>query len=179
MDLLKKVETLLNATARSKLPRRRRRSVLDEQEEKLLAEIRQAVADVQAQEQILADRLKAERSQAEEAAHRGDRSTQRTHERRAEELERQLEQESIQAINLEEKLAALEEQLSLAQEAVDKQAREAAAKDAEASKTLAKGGREADARTENVIKSTGSKTTPNDFSDDPPHIAGRKSRLSD
>jgi hypothetical protein len=178
MDLLKKVETLLNATARAKLPRRQRRSPLDEQEEKLLADIRQAVADVQAQEQRLADRLKQERAQAGEAAQRGDRTAQRTHQRRAEELERQLEQESIQAINLEDKLAALEEKLALAQEAVDQQARETAQKDAEASKVLAQGGSETDTRTETVITSTSEETSPDDFSDDPPDIAGRKSRLS-
>ena len=38
MDLLKKVETLLNAKARSVLPQRGRRSILDEQEADVLAE---------------------------------------------------------------------------------------------------------------------------------------------
>ncbi len=130
MDLLTKIETLINAAARSKLPRHRRRSPLDEQEEALLAEIRQAVAGVQAQEQKLADRVKTERTQADEAAQLGNRTAEQTHRRRAAELERELEQESIQAINLEEKLAALEEKLSLAKEAVARQ---------EAEKTMATG----------------------------------------
>ncbi len=139
MDIFTKIDTLIKAAARSKLPRRKRRSPLDEQEEKLLAEVRQAVAGVQAQEQKLAAQVKAERAQAETAAQQGDRSAERTHQRRATELERELEQESIQAINLEEKLAALEEKLSLAKEAVAKQEARAAAQAEEAEKTMALG----------------------------------------
>lgn len=179
MDLLKKIETLVSATARSRFPRRGRRSILDEQEEKLLAEIRQAVANVQIQEQVLAERLKTERSQAEEAAQQGNRDEQRTHERRAEELARQLEQESIQAINLEEKLAALEEKLALAKEAVEKQAQETAIREAEADKTLAEGGSQVDSRTEAIIKSTPPKTASAEPADDAREMETRKSRLSD
>ena len=43
MDILKKVELLLSAKARSALPRRKRHSVLDDKEEELLVEIRQAL----------------------------------------------------------------------------------------------------------------------------------------
>lgn len=136
MDLLKKVETLLNAAARSKLPRRERHTILDEEEEKILAEIRQALADVETQERILAGRIKEEKSQAVAAAERGNLTDRQTHERRAFELERQLEQESIQAINIEEKLAALEEKLALAKEAVDKEAHKAKERQAEADKVL-------------------------------------------
>ena len=53
---MKKVELLINASTRSRLPGRGRRSILDEQEAQLLAEIRQAVAHVQTQEQALAGR---------------------------------------------------------------------------------------------------------------------------
>jgi hypothetical protein len=179
MDILKKIETLLNATTRSRLPRRKRHSALDEQEEKLLAEIRQAVANVQAQERVLAERLKAERVQVQEAARRGNRADQRAHEKRAGELERQLEQESIQAINLEEKLAALEEKLALAKEAVEKQAQEAATRDTEAEKVLAKGGRKGDTRMEAILKSPTEEVTSNNFDDDEPDVAARKSRLGD
>jgi hypothetical protein len=180
MDLLKKIETLVSATARSKLPRRGRRSILDEQEEKLLAEIRQAVANVQAQERVLAKRLKSERSQAEEAGQQGNRDEQRIHERRAEELGRQLEQESIQAIDLEEKLAALEEKLALAREAVEKQAQEAVDKAAEADAILAEGeAAQVEARTEAIIKSTAEKTTPADSADESRDLTSRKSRLSE
>jgi hypothetical protein len=139
MDLLKKVELLLNARSRSVLPRRGRRSALDQQEEEILAEIRQALQDVEAQERVLAGRIKVEREEAEAAARRGDLAEQHTHERRAMELERHLEQESIQALNLEEKLQALEEKLALAKEAVEKQAKEAATRDAEASNILSRG----------------------------------------
>ena len=179
MDLLKKVETLISATTRSKLSRRRRRTILDEEEEKLLAEIRQTVAQVQAQERVLAERLKTERSEADAAAQLGDRLKQQTHERRAAELERQLEQESIQAINLEEKLAALEEKLTLAREAVEKQAHEAAARDAEATKTLAQGGQTQDSRIEGIAKTEAAETASTDLANDAPDIAARKSRLSD
>lgn len=179
MDLLKKVETLIKATTLSNVSRRRRRSILDEKEEKLLAEIRQAVAEVQAQERVLAERLKTERAQAQEAADQGDRTQQQVHERRAGELARQLEQESIQAINLEEKLAALEEKLTLAREAVEKQAQEAAARDAEASQTLAQGGQAPDSRTEEIVQGTPAEPSADALPDDPPDIASRKSRLSD
>ena len=58
MDLLKKVELLLESKAKSILPRRERRSALDEQEEALLVEIRQALQEVEAKEQELAGRIK-------------------------------------------------------------------------------------------------------------------------
>ena len=58
MELLKKVELLLEAKARRILPRRERRSILDQQEEALLAEIRQALQEVEAKEQELAGRIK-------------------------------------------------------------------------------------------------------------------------
>jgi hypothetical protein len=178
MDFLKKVETLINATTRSALPRRRRRSALDEHEEKVLAEIRQALAAVEAQEQVLAERLKKERTQAKEAAQVGDRAEQRAHEKRAAELERELEQESIQAINLEEKLKALEEKLALAQEAVEKEAKIAAMKDEEAEKALAQGGSETEVNTSTDASPTEGQVTPADFPDDDSETASRKSRLS-
>jgi len=177
MDLLTKIETLINAAARSKLPRRKRRSPLDEQEEKLLAEIRQAVAGVQAQEQKLAERVKAERAQAEAAIQQGDRTAAQTHQRRAAELERELEQESIQAINLEEKLAALEEKLSLAKEAVAKQEAMAAAQAEAAEKSMALG-QTADPAPSGDAPAPSSATT-SDPAEDGPSIESRKSWLSD
>lgn len=179
MDILKKVELLLNATTRARLPRRDRPSPLDEQEEQLLAEIRQAVAQVQAQERALAERLKSEQAQAETAARQQEWDQQRTHARRAEELERQLNQESIQAINLEEKLAALEEKLALAREAVEKEARKAATRSAEADQVLAQSQPQPDAAAEPGTTSSVEKRpaapTPPTASD----LAARKSRLSD
>jgi hypothetical protein len=171
MDILKKVELLISATTRAKLPRRSRHTILVEREEQLLAEIRQAVADVQAQERVLAEKLKAEQSQAQEAAQQGDLANQQAHQRRAIELEHQLEQESIQAINLEEKLAALEEKLALAKAAVEKEAQKAATRDAEAEQTLAKGSHQVDSRTEAILK------TPKQ--EDSIDIDVRKSRMSD
>ena len=179
MDILKKVELLLNATTRAKLPRRDRPSPLDEQEEQLLAEIRQAVAQVQAQERVLAERLKNEQAQAEAAAQQQDWDQQRTHTRRAEELERQLNQESIQSINLEEKLAALEEKLALAREAVEKEARKVATRAAAADEGLAQGQPQADSAAETKDTPPPAKRpitpTPPKDSD----LATRKSRLSD
>lgn len=177
MDWLKKVETLLNATARAGLPRRRRRSPLDERDEKLLAEIRQALANVELREREMAGRIKQEQAQAEEAARRGERAEQQAHERRAAELERHLAQESLQAINLEEKLAALEEKLALAKAEVDKQARAAAIEDEKQSQAMAMG-------QDGPAVETSSKPDPKpaikeEFADDEPDIAARKSRLSD
>jgi DNA polymerase II small subunit/DNA polymerase delta subunit B len=173
MDLLQKIETLLNATARAGLPRRQRRSLLNEQEAQLLADVRQALAAVEFQERALAERLKMEHSQAQEAAQTGDRAEQRAHEKRAVELERELEQESIQAINLEDKLKTLEEKLALAKEAVEKQAKIAAAKDEAAAKAM--GGSDVQAETSTT---SSDQATPADFSDDVPAVAARKSRLS-
>jgi hypothetical protein len=179
MDLLKKVETLLNATARSPLPRRRRRSVLDEQEEQILKEIRAALAAVEAQEQVLARRIKSEQAQAEKAAQLGDPANQRAHQRRAAELERELEQESIQAIDLEEKLRALEEKLALAKEAVEKQmdVLDATMEGTEA-KSMAIGGEIQSPGSPPVDYSPKEKLAPEDFPDDDPDVAVRKSRLA-
>ncbi len=179
MDILKKVELLLSAKARSALPRRKRHSVLDDKEEELLVEIRQALSDVEAQERVLAERLKTERAEAEVAAERGDRTEQRAHERRAAELEQKLEAESIQAINLEEKLAALEEKLLLAKAAVEKEAKKVATKETEASKVLAGGGDDAETepeQTEPIHEEE--EIISDDFAEDEPDMAARKSRLS-
>jgi len=179
MDLLKKIELLISSTTRSKLPRRERRSILDEQEEQLLAEIREAVAQVQAQERVLAERLMTERIQAQEAAARGELDDQRTHERRATELARQLEQESIQAINLEEKLAELEEKLALAKEAVEKEAQKLAAREAEADQAIAQTDSKIDARTEAILNAPTADVSPDDRTDKDTDLKTRKSRLSD
>ncbi len=177
MDLLKKIETLLNATARAKLPRRGRHSILDEQEEELLAQIRQALGKVEAQERVLAKRFKTEQAQAEQAAQRGDRDNQRAHERRAAELERHLEQEGIQAIDLEEKLAALEEKLALAKEAVDKEAQAAAFRAAEADKILDRD--DSYRAADSAADATQTVHVTDDSADDDAEMAARKSRLSD
>lgn len=177
MDWLKKVETLLNATARAGLPRRRRRSPLDEREKKLLAEIRQALANVELREREVAGRIKQEQVQAEEAARRGDRAEQQAHERRAAELERHLAQESIQAINLEEKLAALEEKLALAKAEVEKQARAAAIEDEKHSQTMAMA--QDGPAAEKPQPPEPKPAIKEEFADDEPDVAARKSRLSD
>lgn len=169
MDLLKKVETLLNATARTKLPQRDRRSILDAQEEELLAKIRQALDKVEAQERVLYERLQTEQEQAQDAAQRGDRAEQRAHARRAAELERHLEEEGVRAIDLEEKLAALEEKLALAKEAVEKEAQAAAMRDKEADNILA-GERGS---------SNAAETPQSERADDETDLATRKARLSD
>ena len=178
MDLLKKVELLLNSKARSVLSRRERTSPLDEQEQEVLAEIRQALGDVEAQERKLAERIKTELAQADLAARQGNLEQQRVHERRADELDRHLEREASQAINLEEKLQALEEKLALAQAAVEKEGRKAAKIDAEASKVLAEGG--LDVTTVDAPPQTSpEEIIPDDFSSDAPDLAAKKSRLSE
>jgi len=179
MDLLKKVETLLNATARSPLPRRKRRSILDAQEEKILSDIREALAAVEAQERVLAKRIKAEQTQADEAAQLGNLADQRAHERRAAELERELEHESIQAIDLEAKLSALEEKLALAKEAVEKQmdVLDATMEEAE-EKSMALGGETQSPDLASVDDAPEEKSNPADFPDDEPDVAARKSRLA-
>lgn len=178
MDLLKKVETLLSAKARAALPRRERRSILDEREEDLLAEIRAALRGVEAKERELAERLKIEQAEARRAADRGDRAEEQAHTRRVAELAHHLEQESLQAINLEEKLAALEEKLSLAKEAVEKEAAKVATQDAEAERVLAQGGAVAGSEAEILDSPAGEETVSDDFAEDDPETAARKSRLS-
>jgi hypothetical protein len=179
MDFLKKVELLINAKSHSVLPRRERRSILDKEEAKVLAEIRRALKAVEAKEKELAGRLKMEWAEAKDAAARGDQHEQRAHERRAKELEQKLDNESIQAIDLEEKLAALEEKLVRAKEAVEQEARKVAQRDAEASQVLAQG--EGGAVEQDVSSAPTSiklDIVPDDFSDDEPDVAARKSRLS-
>lgn len=178
MDLLKKVETLINAKARAALPRRERRTILDDEEEKLLAEIRATLQDVAAQERQLAQRVKAERAEAKDAAQRGDRAEQHAHERRAIELERRWEEEATLSINLEEKLAALEQKLNLAKEAVDKEAKKAATIDAAAEEVLAGHSVSAGGNIEPEGIPPEVDIIPDDFSDDDPNTAARKSRLS-
>jgi hypothetical protein len=178
MDLLKKVETLINATARAKLPRRERRTILDDQEEELLTKIRQALAKVQAQERVLFQRMHEEETQAQDAAQRGDWDDRRVHERRATELERHLEEEGIRAIDLEEKLSALEEKLAQAKAAVEKEAQAVARREEAADKILAGRTDEPDSArlsTDQVARSTASPDNPDDDVD----LEARKARLSD
>ncbi len=173
MDLLDKLETLINSAARSALPRRERRSLLDKEEERILADIRAALREVEAQERVLAERVKDERVQAKIAEERGDLTDKRTHERRAFELERQLEQESIQAINIEEKLAALEEKLALAKDAVEKEGRKVAERDEAASKILDRLPDDQEAPTRRPAASSEDRPKPQDKS-----MKARRSRLT-
>jgi hypothetical protein len=110
--------------------------VLDEEEGRVLAEIRQALGEVQAKERELAGRIKYEQTEAQAAHERGDLENHVTHTRRAAELEHHLEQESIFAINLEDKLAELEAKLARAQAAVEREAQNIAQRDAAASDVL-------------------------------------------
>ncbi len=179
MDLLKKVETLLNAKTRSVLPRRERRSSLDEQEEAVLAEIRQTLGTVEKTERELVKRIKSEQTEAKRAAQQGNRAEQRAHQRRADELEHRLDEESIFAINLEEKLAALENKLALAKEAVEKEARNVAARDEAAEKVLAQGNSHIEADVADFDPTIDEDDIiADDFADDEPDLAARKSRLS-
>jgi hypothetical protein len=177
MDLIEKINTLLNATLQAKLSPRERRTALDQLEQEQLAAIRQALGEVEAREQGMAERLKDEQAMAAEAAQRSDPAEQIAHQRRAAELEHYLNKESLQAINLEEKLAALEQKLALAKEAVEKEAQKAARRDEEAGKVLAQGSTApqtlatAPAAPKTIVKP--------EFVDDDAALAARKSRLSD
>lgn len=182
MDFLKKVELLINAKSRSALPRRERTSILDKEEAQLLADIRKALGDVQVKEQELAQNIKVEQTRADDAAERGDFGEKQIHDKRVAELNHYLRRESTMAINLEEKLAQLEEKLELAQQAVDKEAEKAAHIDEEASKVLDQtdyAPQSIDPRTEEILN-----TPPEEAAVPPPppkrvDIKERKSRLSD
>jgi secreted Zn-dependent insulinase-like peptidase len=136
MGLIEKINTLLNATLRSGLSPRERRSALDELEREQLEAIRRALAEVTAREREMVGRIQSEQAQAEAAAQRGDTAEQQAHQRRIVEIERRLHTEMTQAIDLEATLAALEEKLALAKEAVEKEAQKAADRDEAASKIL-------------------------------------------
>lgn len=176
MDLLKKVELLINAKTRSALPRRKRTSPLDEEEARLLAEIRAALGDVTAKERELAGRIKTEQAQAEAAAERGDIENHVAHTRRLTELEHHLKQESTLAINLEEKLAELEAQLNLAQQAVEREEQKAARRAAEADSVLAQDEAAVDPRVEEILRAAPEPAPPQI---DDVDLDRRKSRLSD
>jgi len=136
MDLLKKVELLLNAKTHAALPRHNRPNPLDDEEANLVAEVRRTLGEVEAKERELANRIKLERTEADAAAGRGDIENHLAHTRRLAELEYHLNNESTMAINLEEKLAALEEKLALAQAAVDHEAEKASQRSAAADEVL-------------------------------------------
>ncbi len=189
MDLLKKVELLINAKSRSALPRRKRQGPLEAEEakrqaeiRKALGEVREALGNVAAKEQELAQRIKVERTGAKSAAVQGDTDNQHAHERRAAELEHYLRQESTTAINLEEQLARLEEKLLLAQEAVEKEAQKATQRAAAAEEILAENPIEAGPQMEAILN-----TTPEEMAAAPSldeeidevDVGVRKSRLSD
>jgi hypothetical protein len=176
MDLLEKFNTLLNAAVNAKLPQRERRSALEQLEQEQLAAIRQALAEVELRERNLVERLKTEQSAAQTAAQSGDTLNQRAHEKRAAELEYYVRNESLQAIDLEEKLAALEEKLALAKEAVEKEARKAKIRDEEASKVLGMPPASANQTAAAVPPPPVIKPQ---FAGDDPDMAARKSRLSD
>jgi len=172
MDLLKKVELLLNAKTRSALPRRSRHSLADDEEAALLAEIRQALGDVEAKERELAGRIQVEQAEATAAAERGDIENHLAHTRRAADLEYHLRQESTMAINLEEKLAALEEKLAQAQAAVDREAAKAAQRSAAADAVIDRSEAGLDERMQSILNS--SPPPPKDV-----ELKTRKSRLSE
>lgn len=176
MDLLEKFNTLLNAAVNAKLPHRERRSALDQLEQEQLAAIRQALAEVELRERNLAERLKTEQGAAQTAAQTGDTLNQRAHEKRAAELEYYVRNESLQAINLEEKLAALEEKLALAKEAVEKEERKARSRDEAASKVL---GVPPAGPATTAAAAPDTPVIKPQFAGDDPLMAARKSRLSD
>jgi len=136
MDLLKKIELLISAKTQSILPRSERRSPLDEEDAKVLAEIREALNEVETRERDLARQVNVERAEAQAAESRGDLEQARTHKRRAAELDHYLNEESELAIKLEQHLAILEEKLTLAQEAVEQEAEKVARRQAAAEATL-------------------------------------------
>ena len=181
MDFLKKVELLINAKSHSALPRRERRSILDKEEAQLLADIRKALGDVQEKEQELAQNIKVEQARADDAAERGDFGEKQVHDKRVAELNHYLRRESTMAIDLEEKLAQLEEKLALAQQAVDKEAQNAARIDEEASKVLDQtdyAAESIDPRTEEILNTPPEEAAP-PSPPKPVDIKERKSRLSD
>jgi chromosome segregation ATPase len=154
MDLLKKIETLINATTRATLSGGRQgwSEPLEEEGEKTRAAIREALAEIKLRERELAGRLKLEQAQAAETT---TPSEQRDHERRAAELERHLQTESLEAINLEEKLAALEERLARMKE-----------------QALA-------AELEAMPPPASTEARPDDVARETPDLTARKSRLSE
>lgn len=113
MNLADKLKTLLSARLRSASPfKGQRRHPPPEDPGGQLAAIRQALAEVEAKEQAVADHLRAAETKAAEAAAEGDRETARAQQRLANELQAHLETQSTQAIKLQEKLAALETKLA-------------------------------------------------------------------
>ena len=135
MDLLKKIELLINAKTHAILPSSARVGPLEEEEAKVLAEIRAALNEVEAREQDLARRINVERDEAQAAESRGDLEQDRTHKRRAAELDHYLNRESELAIKLEQHLTSLEEKLARAQKAVEQEAEKVARRQAAAEET--------------------------------------------
>ena len=132
MNLGKKFTTLINATLRGGLPRRRKRHgrAADTPEAQLKA-IREALAQVEAKEQEVVARLKEAQAKAAAAAESGKHSEATAQQRLARELEAHLQTQSTEAIALTQKLAAIEEHLA-------KEQQQAQTKIAAAQETLTK-----------------------------------------
>jgi uncharacterized membrane protein YccC len=140
MDLLKKIELLINAKTHAALPRQERHNPQTEEDAKILAEIRKALDDVDAVEQDLARRIKREHHQAQVAEQQGDFAQARDHKRRVKELDHYLNEQSEQAIKLEQYLAKLEDDLARAQEAVTREAEKVTRREAAADEVLSQSG---------------------------------------
>ncbi|GEM_PF-4720047 len=97
MNLLEKVTLLINAKLQSTLPHRERYSPLDKADAERLAEIRQAIAEMESLKQNLTQRLQTKiKTDAGKTKH---------------DYKEELAEHSKEVINLEESLTALEERL--------------------------------------------------------------------
>ena len=112
MSFARKLTTLINATVRGGLPQRQRRArVLPNDPEDQLTAIRKALAEVEAKERAVVERLKSTEAKAEAAVESGDQAEAAAQQKLARELEVHLKTQSTEAIQLSEKLEAIEAQI--------------------------------------------------------------------
>jgi chromosome segregation ATPase len=174
MHLGKKLSTLINATLRGGLPRGRRRfSATPGDPEAQLETVRRALADVEAKERAVADRLQETQDRLNEAIEQGDEAEVSAQRRLARELESHLQTQSTEALRLSEKLAVIEDRLA-------EELKRTTQKLADAQESVA----QAAAGGQEITSSAASQplsqddTAEDTASDDDDDLAARKSRLS-
>ena len=171
MGLAKKLATLINATIRGGLPQRRRHRIDADDPHGQLEAIRQALAEVERQEQIVADKLKETQLNVENAIAAGDQETVTAQRNLARKLETQLESQSTEAITLSEKLAVIEQTIA-------EQRQEATSTIADADHVLNPANESLADSNPEPTHNQSAKSTTTATTDDDAELADRKSRLS-
>jgi chromosome segregation ATPase len=177
-DLVKKLSTLINATLRGGLPKRRRKIRTDDEPAAQIKAVQDALAEVEINERKVTAQLQETRAKIDDALERGDTQAVAEQRRLARELEAQLQTQSTEAIQLAETLAQIEDRLTEAQAEVEHNLAEAQTQ-AQAKPTITQAdsvGGQSQERVEPTASADPTDTPP--ATNDNDELTARKSRLS-